>query len=117
MIASLAVDTGVVWLVAAFLSWDTDPISTVSRLLWLIGMVLLAAVAAVIGYRLVADAASALRVVAAVAAAGLAVALAVVAAGGTDPGWRAVLTEGIVLTLLGVVGLAVAVATRRRSLV
>lgn len=113
----MAVDVGALWLVAAVLSWDTDPVSDTSRLLWLIGLAVLAAVAGAAGYQVVTDAPVPLRATVVVAAAGLAVTVAVAPATGLDPSSQVLLVEGVVAAVVGVVALVLAVRARRRSLV
>ena len=117
LVSSLALDAGVVLLVGAFLSWDTDPVSDTSRILWLVGVALLAVVAGVATFLALADSAEALQALAAVGVAALVLVLGIAPAAGLDPGYRLLLVEGVVATLAGAAGLISAVAARRRSLV
>lgn len=117
LIASMAVDAGALWLVGAVLSWDTDPVSGTSRILWLIGLAVFGVAAGLAGYQLVTDAPAPLRATVVVASAGLAVTVALAPATGLDPSAQLMLIEGIVAAVVGAVGLVVAAASRRRSLV
>jgi len=117
LVASLALDAGIVWLVGALLDPEADPVSGPAKILWLIGLVVLIGVAGLVGYLIVSDAATPIRVVAGLVAAALAATVASAPADGFDLSARTLLIEGVVVIVLAGVALGLALMERRRSLV